>query len=98
MKLVLVVGGAGIWDLTSDPKVHALTLIISMRLRVRRQYIGEKHVELKLLSEIPFHQKSVPLWQEDRTCVKIHRHILIVQVLQAQAKCPFRLHSNLLHI
>lgn len=42
-----------------------------MRVRVRREDTGEKHVESKLLLEIPFHQKSVPLGQEVRTCVVI---------------------------
>lgn len=69
-----------------------------MRVRVRRQYIGEKHAELKLLLENPFHQKPVPLWQEVRTRAEIQRHTLTVEVLHVQVKGYCSLHESLLRI
>lgn len=62
-----------------------LTIVIFIGVRVRRPYIGEKQVESKLFLETPFHQKSVPLWQEARAH-KIPKLMFIIPFFQAQVK------------
>ena len=65
--------------------IHSASIAFMSILGQALHILGEKQVESKLFLETPFHQKSVPLWQEARAH-KIPKLMFIIPFFQAQVK------------